>query len=589
MKRLLNLWLLFVGLFPAAAQPTPSPAGHWEGAIQLPATTLAIRVDLAETQGAWSGSIDIPVQALRNFALGGVSVSNSAVRFFMPNVPGDPAFAGNVSNNGQSIAGQFTQGGQSVPFQLQRTERAASSTGETPSQGLPGKGLAGHWQGSLKPTPVIELRLGLEITNSPTGQPNGVLVSLDQGHSRIPLSSVTETNAEVSLKIALIGGSFDGRFNADGSELVGQWQQGGRKTPLVFKRLAQAVALHRPQEPKRPYPYAEEEVRVENRAAGVTLAGTLTLPRGTGPHPAVVLISGSGPQDRDEYVLSHRPFLVLADHLTRAGIAVLRYDDRGVAKSTGDFSTATHLDFTEDALAAVNWLKARPEIDAKRIGLVGHSEGGVVAPLVAVKQPDDIAFLVLLAGVGVPMDELLVRQGIDLGRVMGMDEKTLAKIAAAQRAMYPKLIAAKTRAEAETIVRQANVEQLAEYTPEQRQAMGLTDDMLERQVQMASSPWFRQLLAHDPRPTLRRVKCPVLALNGEKDLQVASKDNLDAIATALKAGGNTLVKTIEFPGLNHLFQTCTTGAISEYGQIEETFNPVALQAVSEWITEQVKK
>lgn len=583
MKHLFALWLLFVGLFPAAAQSPSSPAGHWEGAIQLPATTLAIRVDLAKAQSAWSGSIDIPVQSLRDFKLGDVRVEGASVRFAMPNIPGDPAFVGTVSTNGQSLTGQFTQGGQSFPFQLQRTVRAASSTGETPSQGLPGKGLAGHWQGSIKPRPVIELRLGLEITNSPTGQPNGVLVSLDQGHSRIPLSSVTETNGEVSLKIALIGGSFEGRFNPDGSELAGEWEQGGRKTPLVFKRLAQAVALHRPQEPKKPYPYTEEEVRVENRAAGVTLAGTLTLPHGAGPYPAVVLISGSGPQDRDEYVLSHRPFLVLADHLTRAGIAVLRYDDRGVARSTGDFSTATHLDFTEDALAAVNWLKTRPEIDAKRIGLIGHSEGGVVAPLAAVKQPDDIAFLVLLAGVGVPLEELLVRQGIDLGRVMGMDEKTLTRIAASQRAMYPKLIAAKTRAEAEAIVRETSTEQLAEYTPEQRRAMGPTDAMIESQVQMVSSPWFRQLIAHDPRPTLHRVKCPVLALNGEKDLQVACSDNLAAIAAALRDGGNTRVTTHAFPGLNHLFQTCTTGAISEYGQIEETFNPAALQAVSGWI------
>jgi pimeloyl-ACP methyl ester carboxylesterase len=587
--RILVFLALMVGPLGAAAPPPASPVGHWEGAITLPNTRLAIHLDFENAKGVWSGTIDIPVQNLRNFRLDPVSVDGSAIRFSMPAIPGDPTFVGKLAVDGRMIGGGFTQGGQEFPFEVARTAVSAATAGETPDKGLPGNGIVGSWQGSLKPTPIIALRLGLEITNT-AGKLDGVLISLDQGQSRIPLTSIADADGKVLVKIDKIGGTFEGRINADGSEIAGDWQQGrGAKEPLVFKRTAKTVVLNRLQEPKKPFPYSEEEVRIENEVAGIRLAGTLTLPQGNGPHPVVVLITGSGPQDRDESVMGHKPFLVLADHLARRGIAVLRYDDRGVAKSTGDFSAATHLDFVEDALAAVRWLKARPEIDPKHIGLVGHSEGGVVAPLAAVKQPDDIAHIVLLAGVGVPMSDLLVRQGVDLGRVMGMDEKTLAKIAAAQRAMYPKLNAATTRADAEKIVRETSAEQLAEYTVAQREAMGLTDVMIEQQVKTASSPWFRTLIAYDPAPTLRRVTCPVLAINGEKDLQVACNENLEAIAAALKTGGNSHVKTIAFPGLNHLFQTCETGAVSEYGQIEETFNPRALTAVSDWIAEQASR
>ncbi len=577
---------LLVSLAPAPAQSPSTPAGHWEGAITLPGTELAIRVDLEQTPAAWAGSIDIPVQALRNFQLGEVTVTDAAVSFVMPGIPGDPKFAGELAGDATTISGDFTQGGQKFPFKLERRATATNVAGETPSKGVPGQGLAGDWQASLKPSPVVELRLVLEITNTPAGQPAGVIVSVDQGGTRIPVTALKEKDGVVRLETSRVGGTFDGKLSADGSEIAGEWRQGGGKAPLIFKRLDKAPNFSRPQDPKRPYPYDEEEVAFENPAANLKLAGTLTKPRGAGPHPAVVLISGSGPQDRDEAIMGHRPFLVLADHLTRQGIAVLRYDDRGVGKSTGIFATATHHDFVTDALAAVAWLKTRKDIDPKRLGLVGHSEGGIVAPLAAVKQPADIAFIVLLAGVGVPVDELLVRQGQDIARVMGADAETLRKSAESQRAVFALLKQGHDRPVMEQKLRELFQQQMAEVTDEQRQALGYTDTMIEGQLQTVLTPWFRELLAYDPRPALREVKCPVLAINGEKDLQVAAQDNLSAIREALHAGGNTRVTTREFPGLNHLFQTCTTGAVAEYGQIEETFNPVALVAVSDWIRQQ---
>jgi pimeloyl-ACP methyl ester carboxylesterase len=275
---------------------------------------------------------------------------------------------------------------------------------------------------------------------------------------------------------------------------------------------------------------------------------------------------------------------VLADHLTRQGIAVLRCDDRGVGKSTGDFSKATDADFVEDTLAAVGYLRTRKEIDPKRIGLVGHSEGGIVAPRAATKS-SGIAFIVLLAGVGVPMEELLVRQGQDIARVMGASGDLADRSAVAQREIFRVIKEEKDLAKAEAAVRQALRDQMASLTEDQRTALGLSDSALDGQIKMVLSPWFRDLIGYDPRPTLKAVKCPVLAINGEKDLQVAAKDNLTAIRDALVAGGNQKVKTVELPGLNHLFQTCQTGAISEYGQIEETFSPTAMKVVSDWIRE----
>lgn len=585
--RLLHVFILALPcLSPARALQPADPAGHWEGQITLPTTPLAIRVDLERTGDAWSGAIDIPVQGLRGFKLQPVNVDGAAVRFALPNIPGDPAFSGQLDQDARSISGDFTQAGQKFPFKLERRLRPAPAADKSPSKGLPGEGLAGHWQGALKPNPAIELRLALEIKRNASGAYEGAMVSLDQGHARIPISTLADTSGAVVMKVASIGATYAGQLSADGSEFTGEWQQAGQKLPLSFQRVAQAPRLHRPQEPQKPYPYAEEEVTMENPAAGIKLAGTLTLPGGPGPHSAVVLLTGSGPQDRDEAIMGHRPFFVLADHLTRAGLAVLRYDDRGVGKSSGDFAQATHPDFVEDALAAVAWLKARKEIDPRRIGLLGHSEGGIVAPLAAVKRPADIAFIVLLAGVGVPVDELLIRQGMDLARVMGASEDLIAKSTAAQRELFSLLKQATDSAAAEKLVRELTTKQLAEYTPEQRKAMGLSEAMIESQSKVAASPWFRQLLAYDPRPTLRRVQCPVLALNGGKDLQVAALENLAAIREAVTAGGNPRVKIVELPGLNHLFQTCTTGAVSEYGQIEETISPSVLGLVSDWIREQ---
>ena len=450
-----------------------------------------------------------------------------------------------------------------------------------PAADKPTKGVEGFWEGTLK-VGAIELRLIFTLERKPDGTLAGTLDSPDQGAKDIPIEEVTFQNGAVVVNVKKVGGVYEGKLSKDGQQIEGQWKQAGMTFPLVLKRIDKLPETRRPQEPKKPYPYAVEEVTFENKEAGVKLAGTLTLPRGKGPFPAVLLISGSGPQDRDEAIFGHRPFLVLADHLTRRGIAVLRVDDRGVGGSTGDFAKATSADFAGDVLAGVAYLKTRQEINPRQIGLIGHSEGGLIAPMVAVKSKD-VAFIVLLAGPGLPGDEVLALQGQAILKAMGASEKDLALQQRLQRRFFMIVREEKDDEAARKKIQAAIEEELAKLDDDQRKAAEKMKGNLEGQVKLVTSPWFRYFLTYDPRPALRRVRVPVLAVVGEKDLQVLAKENLSEIAKALKEGGNTDYTLKEFPGLNHLFQTCKTGAPTEYGKIEETFAPEALDYIADWI------
>jgi uncharacterized protein len=450
-------------------------------------------------------------------------------------------------------------------------------------QKAPDRNLAGTWHGVLD-VGQAKLRLVLNVVRQADGSYKATLDSPDQNATGIPVESVTLKDANVRVELKTIGGAYEGTLDAEGSTLTGNWSQGGSgNLPLNFRRSDKPMpAPARPQEPKRPYPYGEEEVSYENRRAGVRLSATLTVPRGKGPHPAVVLITGSGMQDRDETVAGHKPFLVLADHLTRRGIAVLRADDRGWGGPPEAFMRATGADFADDALAGVEFLKARKEIDPKRVGLVGHSEGGMIAPLVAVKSPD-VAFLVLLAAPGLPGDRLLVLQTERLLRAAGAGDEAVARHLAIQQAVLAALREEKTDADFERRARAEVSRLLGQMTEEQRLATGLSEAALGGQLRMMLTPWYRSIVAYDPGTTLMRVGVPVLALGGGLDLQVPSRENLSAIEGALKAGGNRNYKTVELPRLNHLFQTAATGSPVEYGQIEETMSPEALKTISDWI------
>ncbi|MGH7730434.1 MAG: alpha/beta hydrolase family protein [Candidatus Eiseniibacteriota bacterium] len=436
----------------------------------------------------------------------------------------------------------------------------------------------GIWRGSLEGA----LRLVVHIERTPAGALRGTMDSPDQGAMGLPIDAVAFANDSLRFTMRQIGGEYVARLAAGGDSLDGVWRQSGMALPLVLLRGGVVAPPRRPQVPNRPFPYDTAAVTFDNpEAAGVRLAGTLTVPRGKGPFPCALLVTGSGPEDRDEAVFGHRPFLVLADHLTRNGIAVLRVDDRGVGGSTGRFAEATSEDFASDVLASVEFLKGRKEIDRRRIGLIGHSEGGLIAPMVATRRKD-VAFIVLMAGPGIPGDSTLMLQSAAIRRSIGIAEESIAAEMAASRRTYACLNAGDSLGalrEARELVRL----QIASLPESQRAAVGDLDSAGAAAIRPLFTPWMRFFIRYDPRPTLPRVTCPVLAINGSKDLQVLAKENLAGIESALKAGGHRHYSVKELPGLNHLFQTCTLCTIAEYLQLEETMAPVALDEMTRWI------
>ena len=456
---------------------------------------------------------------------------------------------------------------------------------------LPGVEVEGTWLGTIT-VPGTELRVVFHITRDSNGTLTATLDSPDQGVSGIPVGSVVVTGDSLRMDVPAVGGFYEGAISEDGRTIDGTWSQGGGSVPLVLERTEEEVVVERPQEPRPPYPYVEEAVTFDHAEASVTLAGTLTMPREGGPFAAVILISGSGPQNRDGALLGHKPFLVLADYLTRRGLAVLRYDDRGVGESTGTFGTATSADFAGDAQAALAYLKTRPEINPAKIGFAGHSEGGLIAPMVAA-QASDVAFIVLMAGPGVTGEQILYAQAALIARVSGAAEAYITRQRQYQERYYEVL---KTEPDSAAATQQLYAlikEALDGLTEAERQAAGITDEneegFISAQVGQMNTPWYRYFLTHDPAPVLRQVTCPVLAINGEKDLQVPFQENLDAIETALRDGGNEDVTIVALEGLNHLFQTAETGLINEYAAIEETFSPNALAVIGDWILNQVKE
>ena len=445
--------------------------------------------------------------------------------------------------------------------------------------------IEGLWMGTLKVS-VAELRIVFKISANTDGSLTATMDSPDQGAENIPVNKVTFENGRLYLESKVVQGTYDGQIKEDGS-IEGKWQQSGFLLPLVLKHVEEAPKLHRPQEPKKPYPYIEEEVIYDNEKAGIKLAGTFTFPRSEGPFPAVILITGSGGQDRNEAVFGHRPFWVLADYLTRKGIAVLRVDDRGVGGSTGNLLESTSEDFAGDVLAGIDYLKNRKEVNLKKIGLIGHSEGGIVAPIAAA-QSSDVAFIILMAGTGLTGEEIIYLQSDLLLKAVGASDKVLAMQHTSSKQIFEILKHEKDNAVAEKKIREVMTDTLAKLSEKEKEALGAPEATIEIQLKMLLSRWCRFFLTYDPKPTLMKVKCPVLAINGQLDLQVPPKENLSAIEEALKTAGNTNYTIRELPKHNHLFQRAQTGTISEYAKIEETISPIALESISQWILTQTR-
>lgn len=446
-----------------------------------------------------------------------------------------------------------------------------------------GQDITGQWNGILK-VQGTQLRIVFNINKAENGY-TATMDSPDQHAKGIPVSSVTFENSTLKLAAAALRMEYEGTLKPEGI-VEGTFKQAGMSIPLNLAREAVAKKeIIRPQEPKKPYLYCEEEVTFENGGAGITLAGTLTLPQKEGVFPAVVLITGSGAQNRNEELMGHKPFLVIADFLTRNGVAVLRFDDRGTASSQGNFRTATSNDFATDVKAAVDYLLTRKEINKKKIGLIGHSEGGIIAPMVA-NSSKNVAFIVLLAGTGIPGDQLLLLQQELIGKASGMSDEKYQATRKISRLIFELVKKSdsdeRLRADLTNLVR----EELKNF-PDIPQNLS-DDDFVKDQVDEVMNPWMLNFIKYNPAVALEKVRCPVLALNGEKDLQVPPKENLGAIREAMTKGGNKKLTAVELPGLNHLFQECKTGSPSEYAEIEQTFSPVALNEILKWIKIQIK-
>jgi len=439
--------------------------------------------------------------------------------------------------------------------------------------------LPGAWLGKIS-TNGIELRMVFNLKLNDKDSLIATLDSPDQGAKNIPLGSVLLDDKKLTIKAPMLMGEYKGSITGD-STIDGTWTQRGAAYTVNLKKLKAVFTVKRPQEPKPPFPYTSENVTFINDKFNIKLAGTLTIPSGTGPFKAAIMITGSGAQNRNEELMGHKPFLVIADFLSRNGIAVLRFDDRGVGGSQGNYSEATSEDLATDAEAAFNYLKNNPKINQKEIGFIGHSEGGLIAPIVASSHPD-VGFIVSLAGPGVTGQQIILRQTQDISRLSGVKENEIKESTETNKRLYAVLRKEKDNKKAEIKIL-ALYKEILEKKKTSKEDTEKAVNQLKMTFGSNIYTWFRYFIITDPSVFWKKVECPVLALNGEKDLQVSAKENLPAIEKALRSSGNKSVKTVKLPELNHLFQHCNTGLPSEYSSIEETFSPGALKIIADWI------
>lgn len=446
------------------------------------------------------------------------------------------------------------------------------------SSSLSAQDISGAWHGKLS-LPTGSLTIVFHISQTEQDVYVTTLDSPDQGANGIKTQTTSFNDSTLIIQIPVIHASYKGKLNSDNT-INGTFTQ-GMPLPLNLKK-GEASRPKRPQEPQPPFPYRSEEVTVRNERDEINLAGTLTLPEKGTKFPAVVMVTGSGAQNRDEEIMGHKPFFVIADYLTRNGIAVLRCDDRGTAASQGTHATATNEDFATDTEAMVNYLRSRKEINAKKIGIIGHSAGGIIAFIVAQKDPS-IAFVVSLAGAGVRGDSLMLKQVELISKSQGMPDAVWQGMKPSIRNRYA--ILQQTDKTPEELQKELYADVTKTMSPEQLKDLN-TIQQLSAQISSMTSPWYLHFMKYDPAQDLKKLKCPVLALNGEKDIQVDAAMNLAAIQERITGNGNKNVTVKAYPNLNHLFQTCEKGTLAEYGQLEETINPEVLKDIIEWIRKQ---
>ncbi|MDX1476986.1 MAG: alpha/beta fold hydrolase [Saprospiraceae bacterium] len=438
---------------------------------------------------------------------------------------------------------------------------------------------AGRWQGTLT-VQGLNIDILFHLTIGDAGWECTMDVPL-QGLKDFAATGVSVSGDSLEVNFGTIPAAYQGLFATDNQTIKGNWLQNGQVFPLNLERTEAGLTDSRPQEPRPPFPYQSVDITFPSYAdTTVVLAGTLTYPDGVESAPGVVLVSGSGPQDRNEEIMGHKPFLVLADYLTRRGIAVLRYDDRGVGASGGQRNTSTVADFAEDAHGALHYLRTQDLIQCRSAGVIGHSEGGMVASILGAQKVVD--FIVTMAGPGTPIDELLVDQTLFMDKVAGHPDEAIKMDTSYAHNLYD-LVKEAGEGELDLPVLRAMIEDYYHLSEFIRQQFPSLDQFTESQIQLVSSPWFRHFVRFVPQDYFRQVTCPVLALNGSLDFQVPAEKNLRAIEQALIEGPCVDFEIRQFPGLNHLFQPAQTGHLDEYARIPITIAPQVLETIADWI------
>jgi pimeloyl-ACP methyl ester carboxylesterase len=541
----------------AFAQPAPSPVGDWHGTLRAGERQTRSAIHLEQkAPGILGGDIDLPDTGQWDVPLEEVTFQDGLLAFSYRQ--GSRRFEGRWEPAAQAWVGKFQNAGGSFDVAY-----------EAGFLGLPGlSGLEGFWEADAS---IQGYHRSFKLRVRTTAHGTYAMMDIPElVQTDLAVTSLARQEDRISFAVPSLGIRFEGALAPHGRSIVGEFDAGGAAIPVSFVRNDRGPP-RRTQTPAAPYPYTTEEVAIANAASpGTTLACTLNVPRSAMAHPAAILITGSGQQDRDEALVGHRPFLVLADHLARHGIAVLRCDDRGVGGSRGDYVNATLEDFAGDATASLDYLRGRRDIASGKIGLIGHSEGAITASLAARRRPD-LAFVVLLAGPGVPIDELLMMQGEEVARAQGLAEASIVQ----QRPLRRAILAAMRDAPDPATARKA-VEALFI-------AQGAPPATAQAQAAREASPDILRIIKADPADSLSGLRAPVLAILGSKDRQVPPQQNLPALRRALGSHPDATIR--ELPGLNHLFQTAETGGTSEYYSVEETIAPVALKTITDWMRE----
>jgi uncharacterized protein len=575
-----------------SADATLTPFGMWQGMVLAGSGAIFVRLDVRGDADHVLVDVTLPQAGALKQPAEDVEVQGPKLGLTLKAAGLSGRFESEVEAGGKTMAGKLTLSGgagepMSVPYTLARTGDAKATAGNQ------------RWEGTLD-VGGSKLPFAVTIADHPEFGPIGAIDIPMQSLEGFPLMVTKGDGGKITMRIP-VGAEAVIDVAPKDELLVGEMRQGGMTIPVSLAKAGEKpiAGMARPQVPQPPFPYTEREVTIPHRF-GHSLAGTFTVPKQppasdpshpTSPpkFPAVVLVSGSGPQDRDETIFGHKPFLVIADALARAGVAVLRYDDRGVGKSTGDFASASSHEFATDCDEATEWLRRQPDVDPKRIGIIGHSEGGLIAPMVAKWQWEEgdaataVRFLVLLAGPGVSGRDVLAVQMRKLMAAEGATLEEIEAVSALQLAAMDAIVAEKPLEELKPFVRALVAKQM-----DVAQAHGKPlptadiDAVSDAAVRELATAWMRTFMSHDPRTWIAALPIPVFAMQGGLDLQVDPQQNLPAIEAAAKEG-NVPLTTKLYPKLNHLFQPATSGAVDEYGTIETTFDPEALKDLVDWV------